>query len=331
MNVLVNGIGNIGTTLACLLQDFKSELGITKVVAFKNTPHNWLKEDLEFLGHRGITVITSKDRSLKGVLGEVDYVFDTMANGMGLTNKKLYAHQSNLIGCCAQGSEKGFGKPFASGITDDYIKNEKLVQIVSCNTHGAASILKTFCGQDLSNLKQADFVVVRRSEDIGNHQRLVGANVVARHLHPETGTHHAIDVKDMYQAIGIDCPITSSDITTPSQLLHSTRFNIEFKQPVMQNQLLEKIAENAFLKTTEKFDSNAVFELGRRYGKYGRIYAHSILLINNLLITEKSVKGWAFVPQEGNSLISTIHAFLLQTQPENAPKGLDFIKTKLLN
>ena len=71
------------------------------------------------------------------------------------------------------------------------------MNVVSCNTHGTSAILSTFTGKFLENLKCADAVVVRRSEDITNHSRLVSGNVIAKHLSPDIGTHHAIDVVDM--------------------------------------------------------------------------------------------------------------------------------------
>jgi len=330
MKVLINGVGNIGTTLACLLFDFKSILNISEVIVFKNTPQLWRNVDLDFLRQKGITVLTSKMIDYKAQIKAVDYIFETTANGIGLKNKSLYENLLNLKGVCAQGSEKAFGIPFMSGLNDNLIRSEKFVQIVSCNTHGAASLLQTLCGSDLKNLKLADFVVVRRSEDLGNHQRLVAANVVARHLSSETGTHHAIDVKDMFSAININCNITSSDITTPSQLMHSTRFSIKFNSKMDLKTCTELIENNPFLSTTTKFDSNFVFELGRRYGKYGRLYNHAIVLTNNLLLIDNTLKGWAFVPQEGNSLLTTIHAFLLQTQPQIAPQVIDKIKSELL-
>ena len=67
-----------------------------------------------------------------------------------------------------------------------------------------------------------------------------------------------------------------------------------------------------------KFDSNRVFELGRRYGFQGRLYAHAIVVANDLLVSGRTVKGWAFVPQEGNTLLSTLEAFLLQTDHPEA-------------
>jgi len=330
MKVLVNGVGNIGTTLACLLFKFKDDLNISEVIVFKNKPQPWRQTDLNFLTEIGISVKTSAEINFNELITKVDYVFETTANEIGLKNKHKYEKASNLIGACAQGSEKEFGLPFMSGIKNDHIQNQKFVQIVSCNTHGAATILQTLCNQNLSNLKSADFVVVRRSEDLGNHERLVTANVIARHLSPITGTHHAIDVKDMFNTINLDCNITSSDITTPSQLMHSTRFNIDFNTEISPLQIETLIQNNLFLSTTTKFDSNLIFELGRRYGIQGRIYNHAIILTNNLIYTKKSVKGWAFVPQEGNTLISTIHAFLLQTQSQIANQIISTIQNQLL-
>jgi glyceraldehyde-3-phosphate dehydrogenase type II len=330
MKVVVNGAGNIGTTLACLLFDFKDLLNISEVIIFKNTPQHWRLIDLEILKEKGITVVLSTNMAYSELITKVDYIFETTANGIGLKNKAIYEMYSNLIGVCAQGSEKGFGIPFMSGIDSENIAKQKFVQVVSCNTHGAASLLQTICGPKLENLEASDFVVVRRSEDIGNHERLVTANVVARHLSNDIGTHHAIDVKDMFTAFGVDCNITSSDITTPSQLMHATRFTITTKNEINENEINEKILQNQFMATSNKFDSNFIYELGRRYGKYGRIFNHAIVLTNNLLVTKNSIKGWAFVPQEGNSIISTLHAFLLQTQPDESENQINQIKSSLL-
>jgi glyceraldehyde-3-phosphate dehydrogenase (NAD(P)) len=312
------------------LFDFKHDLNIDEVLVFKNLLQPWKSVDLDILIAKGITVITSDQQAYSETIQTVDYIFETTANTIGLKNRNLYIDCKSLIGVCAQGSEKGFGIPFMSGLNDDLVLNQKFVQIVSCNTHGAASLLQTICGDGLKDLSFSDFVVVRRSEDLGNHERLVSANVVARHLSDDTGTHHAIDVKDMYNSMDINCNITSSDITTPSQLMHSTRFTIQTKSKLDFNTFNQLIAKNNFISISTKFDSNLIFELGRRYGKYGRIYNHVIVLTNNLLFTDNSVKGWAFVPQEGNSIISTIHAFLLQTNQDNLAQKINIVKTVLL-
>jgi glyceraldehyde-3-phosphate dehydrogenase (NAD(P)) len=59
------------------------------------------------------------------------------------------------------------------------------------------------------------------------------------------------------------------------------------------------------------------------------LYSHAIILAGNILATEKSVKGWAFVPQEGNSLISTIHAFLLQTNHQQEAETISKLVSEL--
>lgn len=316
MNILVNGIGNIGSTLINLLLHYKSDLGIDEIFACKRTISPWNQAELDLLQEKGVKICTSGKNlnypQLGNILPQIHYVFEATANGVGLEFKKRYQNLPNLIGSCAQGSEKGYGISFMTGVNDEVIRNQKFVHIVSCNTHGSAALLRLFTGNNLENLDKADMVVVRRSEDIGNHERLVSANVVARHLNETAGTHHSIDVIDMFKTVDIACNLTSSDITTPSQLMHAVRFNIDFKNPKDEtiDQLLN---EQNLIAKTNKFDSNIVFELGRRYGFNGRLFSHAILVYKNVLKTNKSVKGWAFVPQEGNSILSTIHAYLLQT------------------
>ncbi|MGB1247689.1 MAG: hypothetical protein ACPG4Z_02300, partial [Chitinophagales bacterium] len=229
----------------------------------------------------------------------------------------------------AQGSEKEFGTSFKSGINEDIIKGSKYVHVVSCNTHSLATILTTFTGNGLENLQQADFVIVRRSEDIGNHQRLVSGNVVARHLNPDIGTHHSIDVIDMFAEQNIQPNITSSDITTPSQMMHTVRFNIDLKNPLQQS-IVNLIETNNLVSTTTKFDSNVIFELGRRYSPFGRIYSQAIFITNNIIEQEKNIKGWAFIPQEGNTILSTIHAFLLQTEQNNTNQIIQKMKNDMI-
>ncbi|MEZ4923598.1 MAG: hypothetical protein R2780_10545 [Crocinitomicaceae bacterium] len=320
MKVLVNGLGNIGTTLANLLVRYKLELEIDEIWVSKRKIHPWQEQELAILAQQGVHFCTHTKHAnyplFEDVIGEMNYVFEAASNGVGNSNRLKYEQLPNLIGSCAQGSEKGFGVSFMSGVNNDAIYGQKFVHVVSCNTHGSAALLRTFSGDLLENLSKADMVVVRRSEDLGNHERLVSANVVARHLNELAGTHHSVDVIDLFKTLNVSCDLTSSDITTPSQLMHAVRFNIELKAPISKSHK-ELIDRNPLIAQTKKFDSNVVFELGRRYGFNGRIFSHAIVLSENLLITDRSMKGWAFIPQEGNSIISTIHAYLLQTKHPN--------------
>lgn len=334
MNILVNGIGNIGTTLLCALNKYKDLFGIETVYALKNTPKQWHQEDLRFLEHQGIIVCTGHTGDgypmIDEIIDSVGYIFDCTNNGGGMKNKEWYVDLPNLIGACAQGSEKKFGRSFMTGVNEQVIKNKKYVHVVSCNTHSISALISTITGGDLSLLDDADFVIVRRSEDIGNHQRLVSANVVARHLNDQLGTHHSIDVTDLYGTLGITFNVTSSDITTPSQLMHGVRFNLRVNDRLDQEKIMERMEQNPFIATSTKFDSNVIFERGRRIGFQGRIFSHAIVIANNLIVTPSSVKGWAFIPQEGNTILSTIHAFLLQTGHENEENVMQQLKADFL-
>lgn len=334
MNVLVNGIGNIGSTVLQVLVKYKQELGISTIYANKNLLKPWQHQEMDFLRKQGIVLTSPKAQVgfelLENVVQHINYIFECGANGAGLRNKSFYESFPNLMGACAQGSEKGFGISYMAGVADDLIRSKKWVHIVSCNTHGTASILSTLAGNKLENLVSADCVVVRRSEDLGNHERLVSANVVARHLDPTIGTHHAVDVIDMYKQLGVQCALTSSDITTPSQLMHAVRFNVTLKFPLTKSEIDERWMQNSFLAKTTKFDSNVVFELGRRYGLNGRIFSHAIVISENVMIHQNTIKGWAFVPQEGNTILSSIHAFLLQTNHSDCSRISEQLKVDLL-
>ncbi|MBN2777812.1 MAG: hypothetical protein JXR36_09220 [Bacteroidales bacterium] len=321
MKVLVNGIGNIGTTLLNILVDFKTDLGIHEIYALKNTNINtWNLSDLQHLEKRGIKIYTKQKFdgfiTAERLPDDINYIFDCTANSFGLKNKTLYQPIRNLIACSAQGSEKGFGIPYMAGVNNDKILGQKYVQVVSCNTHALASLLSTFSGHSLERLVEADFVIVRRSEDLGNHQRLVSANVVSRHRHKLYGTHHAEDAVDLFSTRNIKPKICSSDITTPSQLLHTVRFAIKLSEKVDNAYISNQIKASGFISQSSKFDSNVIFEIGRRYGYYGRLYSHAIINHTNLMLSQdnKTIYGWAFIPQEANTIISSLSAFLLQTQ-----------------
>ncbi len=334
MIVLVNGIGNIGTTLLNLLVDYKETLDIKIIYALKNTAiHKWNQSEIKILEKKDIVICTKNDKddfiNFSDIKNEIQYIFDCNANSFGLKNKEWYKSLPNLIGCSAQGSEKGFGIPHMAGLNDNLILNKKFVQIVSCNTHSLAAIINLFCS-NINELVDGDFVIVRRSEDLGNHQRLVSANVVSRHLDEFLGTHHSIDVNDLYKTKNIQLNIQSSDITTPSQLLHIVRFNLTLSKSINLNDILDKIDSENYLSKTSKFDSNVIFELGRKYSPYGRIFSHAIILKNNLLINKNNVKGWGFVAQEGNTILSSINAFLLQTDSKHHHEAMELIKNELI-
>ena len=298
MNVLINGLGNIGQTLTALILHYKSQLNIDNIHVLKNTPKPY--EDYSFWTKKGVQIHFDRKQVPQK---SIHYIFDCTQGGVSHIQKKWYETFDNLLGAAAQGTEHDFGYPLMFGINEQEASEHKYHHIVSCNTHGILSVLK-FVSPLLSNIETADFVIVRRSEDLSNHLRLVTANVVARHRESAIGTHHATDAKALLNKIGIDFPIFSSDITTPSQLMHTLRFRIATTQKCK--------TKHGYTAETKQFDSNKIFEFGRRNGFQGRIYNHSIIVTNNIIENANQTIGWAFIPQEGNTILSTISAYAVR-------------------
>ena len=144
--VLVNGMGNIGTTLVNLLVEYRDVLEIEQIFVAKRSILPWNEVERTFLEERGVVVCSYNpigDMPLfETVMHEVDYIFEATANGVGLEKLPQYDQLKNLKGSSAQGSEKGYGIPFMSGVNDELLIHEKFVNVVSCNTHGSAAILQ---------------------------------------------------------------------------------------------------------------------------------------------------------------------------------------------
>lgn len=80
MKVLINGLGNIGTTLANILLEFKNLLGIETVYLYKNLPNRWSEEDLAILKSKGGVICKETDVEAKKVflelISKVDFIFN---------------------------------------------------------------------------------------------------------------------------------------------------------------------------------------------------------------------------------------------------------------
>jgi glyceraldehyde-3-phosphate dehydrogenase (NAD(P)) len=320
VKVLVVGAGNIGTTLANILLAHRRALGLEEVLVQKvREPARYDGPDLEVLQRRGARVVRATTPAAEtDLFASVGYVFDCRKDGAAVRDRHRYLDLAGGRAASAQGSETGFGVPFVGGVNPGAVIGARLVQIASCNTHATATLLAALGGPDLAGLEEADLVCVRRCEDLGGRERLVGASVVSRHRDADHGTHHAADAVRVFATLGLAPVVTSSDVTTPSQLMHAIRFNVRLRAARAAADIVADLSAHPRLATTAKFDSNRVFELGRRYGFQGRLYAHAVVVANDLVISGRTVKGWAFVPQEGNTLLSTLEAFLLQTRHADA-------------
>ena len=150
--VQVIGTGTIGEPLIGLLCDFKSDLGIDEITFHKNTPLTTDRSKVVSLSNRGARLSTHaekfqgfKDIGLKPefttekAIERASVVIDCTPSSYGLENKAKYYNKfsENTLGFISQGSEFGFGKPYARGINDAALirGEDQFVQVVSCNTH----------------------------------------------------------------------------------------------------------------------------------------------------------------------------------------------------
>ncbi len=330
MNLAIVGLGTVGETLAWLLLEHRELLPFDELFVVRRAVPDWDTPRVRRLEAAGAQIVTRDPTdsypNLDDMRERTEYVFDCGPNGHALASAADYDTWPALRGVVAQGSETGFGPPFMSGVPHGRVAGAPRVQVVSCNTHGLSSILQSLGGARLENVEESDFVIVRRSEDLGKSERLVAANVVARHRDPIRGTHHAHDVGRLFREIDVEPLISSSDITTPSQLLHAVRFRVRTR---VYFDAIEAFASRPWIATTKRFDSDAVLERGRRHGFAGRVWAHAIVVANNLMQQGTTVTGWAFIPQECNSIPSTVHAWLLQCEVPNPDQVMHALEARV--
>jgi glyceraldehyde-3-phosphate dehydrogenase (NAD(P)) len=208
----------------------------------------------------------------------------------------------------AQGSETGFGKPYAWGVNDEAIDphDDRFVQVVSCNTHAITTILTALSG-DPTEIDDGRFVLLRRGNDVGQDKGLVGAPVPTRPTDPRFGTHHARDAHRVLATLGADVSLHSSALKVSTQLMHAMWFDVTLRDALSLEYALMRLAEEPRLALTHKTSANAVFSFGRDHGPHGRLLNHAVVVADTVAVRgERQVSGFAFTPQDGNTLLSNL-------------------------
>ncbi len=333
-NVLIVGTGTIGEPLIGLFSRFREEFGLDNVLFHKRTPLKTDRSKVYSLQQSGsqlvvdrISVDSFRDLDIEPVmtydeaLRMSDVVID--CTPVGNENKdEIYKHFDNISGFIAQGSESGFGTPYARGINDEALKDEKFIQVVSCNTHALSSIVKTLAygadtygtNYDQGNLLDGKFLLTRRATDISQGKGFIPAPTVDTHSNKQFGTHHAYDAHRLFGTLGFDPNIFSSSLKTNSQYMHLMKFDLTVRDEVSKDQLIERIHDNEHLAVTYKNSAAEIFSFGRDHGGYGRILNHAVIPIECLNVRKTRggyhIAGHSFTPQDGNSLISSTAAAL---------------------
>ena len=129
--VHIVGTGTIGEPLISLFTDFADKFGVDEVTFHKRTPLASDRARIKHLMDRGAKLVTEPESvtAFEGMGHEVSYeaaealeratvVIDCTPAGND-NKKNLYAQLSGPQGFLAQGSEFGFGKPYARGVNDE--------------------------------------------------------------------------------------------------------------------------------------------------------------------------------------------------------------------
>jgi glyceraldehyde-3-phosphate dehydrogenase (NAD(P)) len=340
--VHIVGTGTIGEPLIGLFTDFKHYLGIDEVTFHKRTP---LPSDRARIGHlmkRGAHLCTDEDRisdfeemghkvsfGAREALARASVVIDCTPAG-NENKKRLYADLDGPRGFLAQGSEAGFGKPYARGVNDEALVEgeDRFIQIVSCNTHNITTLVKTICndGEAGYSLDRASFVCMRRANDITQVGSYVPAPYVGRHDDSQFGTHHARDANRLFQTMGFDLDLFSSAVKLNTQYMHSIWFQFRLNRDTDTAEVEQRLRDNHRVAVTDKHYANEIFSFGRDHGYYGRILSQTVVVLPTLLVRGgREVTGFCFTPQDGNSLMSSVAAalWLIDPDPESVSQRLD--------
>lgn len=350
MVIFIVGLGTIGEPLAHLFLQLKEKFGVNELIIHKNTPELEDRGMLLRFHKMGATLAVYEEKqkdfkellapknfgpdySFEEALDLADVVIDCTREKVGNRLKeKYYEHWAGLhpkMGFIAQGSEKGFGEPYAYTINDEILQpfTDRFIQVVSCNTHQLLCILKTliFDGFGLDCLVKARFYINRRASDISQDGSIVGIEV-GKPSHPFYGSHQGEDAARVINTLGpayegIDIHTIADKSNNP--FMHVVSFNIIVRTATDVEEVTRLLRRNPLVGITYKQTNNKTFSVGRDWANFGRILNQTVVCLPSLQVIEKNkgeceIIGRCFTPQDGNSLLSSVAAALWFGNPRTS-------------
>jgi glyceraldehyde-3-phosphate dehydrogenase (NAD(P)) len=331
--VHIVGTGTIGEPLIGLFSDFGDKMGIDEVTFHKRTPLASDRSKIQHLLSRGAKLATDTDQhdafeklghkvhfEAEEAMARATVVIDCTPAGNEM-KERFYDHVQGPKGFIAQGSEFGFGKPYARGINDEILVpgEDRFVQVVSCNTHNITTLIKTLCREPDGrySLAAGKFVCMRRANDVSQTKDFAPSPQVGKHDDAEFGTHHAHDAYHVFETLGHHFDLFSSAVKLNTQYMHSIWFNLEFDREITRDEMIGRLKANLRVAVTDKRNVNEVFSFGRDHGYYGRILSQAVVVLPTLMVRrQRELYGFCFTPQDGNSLLSSIAAALWFIDPD---------------
>ncbi len=341
--VHVKGTGTIGEPLIGLLDDHREAFGIDEITFHKRTPLIEERAKINDLMRRGASLAVDQDRwgdfeelghapkfEAREAVNRASVVIDCTPAG-NENKEKYYTEAEGPLGFLAQGSEFGFGKPYARGINDGALErgDDRFLQIVSCNTHNISSLVKTLAMDEdgTSHLVSGRFLCMRRANDISQDGSFLPSPTAGIHEDAKFGTHHARDSHELFSTLGYDVPVWSSAIKIPTQYMHSIWFSLTLDRDITIEEATERLQANTRVALTYKRSANTIFSFGRDHGFYGRILSQTVVPIETVVIRNRNeIIGFCFTPQDGNALLSSVTATLWYLHPDGFEERIDAIR-----
>jgi glyceraldehyde-3-phosphate dehydrogenase (NAD(P)) len=253
------------------------------------------------------------------------YIEDTMKNSCvvadctNIGNKlkeEHYSHTKYPIGFLAQGSEEGFGHPYAFGVNDQTLKPgaHKYLQVVSCNTHNILAVLR-LAREVGDEIVDSDFVLMRRMNDISQSGSAIASPSVDKvkvEKYPGYGSHQAFDAARVMRTMNVELQnrIHSTALKLNNQLMHLNRFYVKVSRKVSLADVIDTLRNDPLIAISYLRDMNLVFSKGRDHGFYGRIFNQAVIIHDSLEVSPDGheIYGACFTPQDGNSLLTSVAA-----------------------
>src|SRR5581483_3568522 len=344
--VHVVGTGTIGEPIVGLLAKYRNELGIDEVTFYKHSPRKEDRPMVNALRKAGAKLAVADDKkaefekiglapdlSAQAALERARVVIDCTPEDSGLENKEhIYSKLQGDKLFMAQGSEEGFGAMYALGINDAAVDpaKERYVHVVSCNTHTTVRLVHALT-HDGANLEEGRLVLIRRAGDVGD-SKFIQAPTVEKHKEAR-GTHHATDAANLYKStLNKDVNLFSSAMKLNTQFMHTAHFHFRLKQATTLDDVKKLLKNDRFVGLTDKTATNLVFSFAREHGPFGRILSQTVVVTPSLHVSEngKDVTGYAFTPQDGNALLSSIAMATRKLHPEDWQKRMSVFDQYLL-
>lgn len=342
--VLVIGTGTIGKPVIGLLTKRMETLGIKEVAFHKRTPQIETTPSIQRLIRRGAKFVTdeesfdafrkfglepamTRDEALVWADVVIDCTPAALAHKNGANGEASWfkPHEDGIKGFVAQGSEEGFGIPFALDINNEAVdpNEHQYVQVVSCNTHNLLVLLSIVMDDLARKIRRARFVMLRRATDISQAKN-VASPTVDRHKEVEFGTHHAFDACRVMKTRGIKLNLFSSALKLPTQYQHAVHFNIEVEgEPPTRDDFIAAIERRPLVAVTHWNNTGQVFSEARDDGFYGRILDQTVVPVDTIAVKGNEIIGFAFTPQDGNSLLTSAAIVTRFLRPDDWRQQID--------